>query len=202
MSLFEGIVQRNDEIEDDGKRVENLIRGILAGNIFDLGSAQVCWVSFWASLIVEPPLLVFCYCCYVEAQATLRRTSYVESTKPSWYFFLSNSLKIVTFILLNKCSFFRIPRNCYMHGLLITLFFSCILKLAEVFAKDGMSFLASCQNLVSRPWVIDDLDAFKSKWTKKSWEKVLFYCCVILLPHTAGCPYTRVCFVHVIHCHV
>ena len=81
-------------------------------------------------------------------------------------------------------------------------FFSCILKLAEVFAKDGMSFLASCQNLVSRPWVIDDLDAFKSKWTKKSWEKVLFYCCVILLPHTAGCPYTRVCFVHVIHCHV
>ncbi|CAL5047589.1 unnamed protein product [Urochloa decumbens] len=85
MSLFEGVVQRNDEIKDDGKRVENLIRGILAGNIFDLGSAQ----------------------------------------------------------------------------------------LAEVFAKDGMSFLASCQNLVSRPWVIDDLDAFKSKWTKKSWEKVI-----------------------------
>jgi hypothetical protein len=46
------------------------------------------------------------------------------------------------------------------------------LKLAEVFAKDGMSFLASCQNLLSRPWVIDDLDAFKNKWTKKSWEKV------------------------------
>jgi hypothetical protein len=105
------------------KKVENLIRGILAGNIFDLGSAQVCWVSFWASLIVEPPLLVFCYCCYVEALATLRRISYVESTKPSWYFFLSSPLKIVTFILLNKCSFFCIPRNCYMHGLLITLFF-------------------------------------------------------------------------------
>jgi len=87
MSLFEGVVQRNDEIEDDGKRVENLIRGILAGNIFDLGSAQ----------------------------------------------------------------------------------------LAEVFAKDGMSFLASCQNLVSRPWVIDDLDAFKSKWTKKSWEKAVIF---------------------------
>ncbi|XP_020399257.1 pantothenate kinase 4 isoform X1 [Zea mays] len=84
MSLFEGVIKRNDEIEDDGKRIENLVRGILAGNIFDLGSAQ----------------------------------------------------------------------------------------LAEVFAKDGMSFLASCQNLVSRPWVIDDLDAFKSKWTKKSWEKV------------------------------
>jgi hypothetical protein len=53
-----------------------------------------------------------------------------------------------------------------------------ILKLAEVFAKDGMSFLASCQNLLSRPWVIDDLDAFKNKWTKKSWEKVNF---IILL---------------------
>ncbi|KAG2618966.1 hypothetical protein PVAP13_3NG140715 [Panicum virgatum] len=69
------------------KKVENLIRGILAGNIFDLGSAQ----------------------------------------------------------------------------------------LAEVFAKDGMSFLASCQNLVSRPWVIDDLDAFKSKWAKKSWEKAAIF---------------------------
>jgi hypothetical protein len=41
MSLFEGVVQRNDEIEDNEKRAENLIRGILAGNIFDLGSAQV-----------------------------------------------------------------------------------------------------------------------------------------------------------------
>jgi hypothetical protein len=52
------------------------------------------------------------------------------------------------------------------------------LKLVEVFAKDGMSFLASFQNLLSRPWVIDDLDAFKDKWTKKSWEKVnlLFHC--------------------------
>lgn len=87
MSLFEGVVQRNDEIEDGEKRAENLIRGILAGNIFDLGSAQ----------------------------------------------------------------------------------------LAEVFAKDGMSFLASCQNLLSRPWVIDDLDAFKSKWTKKSWEKAVIF---------------------------
>lgn len=55
------------------------------------------------------------------------------------------------------------------------------LKLAEVFAKDGMSFLASCQNLVSRPWVIDDLDAFKHKWTKKSWEKVIYCFTVILL---------------------
>lgn len=87
MSLFEGVVQRNDEIEDNEKRAENLIRGILAGNIFDLGSAQ----------------------------------------------------------------------------------------LAEVFAKDGMSFLASCQNLLSRPWVIDDLDVFKNKWTKKSWEKAVIF---------------------------
>ncbi|URE41794.1 AT hook motif domain containing protein, partial [Musa troglodytarum] len=84
ISLFEGVVRLNDAIEDDSKRVENLIRGILAGNIFDLGSAQ----------------------------------------------------------------------------------------LAEVFAKDGMSFLASCQNLVSRPWVIDDLDDFKMKWTTKTWKKL------------------------------
>jgi len=56
MSLFEGVVKRNDEIEDDGKRVENLIRGILAGNIFDLGSAQV------SMLICMSFLLVFtCY---------------------------------------------------------------------------------------------------------------------------------------------
>lgn len=46
-----------------------------------------------------------------------------------------------------------------------------VLKLAEVFSKDGMSFLASCQNLVPRPWVIDDLDAFKAKWGKKTWKK-------------------------------
>ncbi|KAK1632607.1 hypothetical protein QYE76_006922 [Lolium multiflorum] len=87
MSLFEGVVRRNDEIEDNEKRAENLIRGILAGNIFDLGSAQ----------------------------------------------------------------------------------------LVEVFAKDGMSFLASFQNLLSRPWVIDDLDTFKDKWTKQSWEKAVIF---------------------------
>lgn len=87
ISLFEGVVRLNDDIEDEGKRVENLIRGILAGNIFDLGSAQ----------------------------------------------------------------------------------------LAEVFARDGMSFLASCQNLVARPWVIDDLDNYKVKWTKKSWKKAVIF---------------------------
>lgn len=48
------------------------------------------------------------------------------------------------------------------------------MKLAEVFARDGMSFLASCQNLLSRPWVVDDLDDFKLKWSKKSWKKASF----------------------------
>ena len=42
MSLFEKVVYLNDDIEDEAKRVENLVRGIFAGNIFDLGSAQVC----------------------------------------------------------------------------------------------------------------------------------------------------------------
>lgn len=41
MTLFEGVVKLNDAIEDDTKRTENLVRGILAGNIFDLGSAKV-----------------------------------------------------------------------------------------------------------------------------------------------------------------
>ncbi|KAL3581094.1 hypothetical protein D5086_018929 [Populus alba] len=87
ISLFKDVVQLNDAIEDEPKRLENLVRGIFAGNIFDLGSAE----------------------------------------------------------------------------------------LAEVFSKDGMSFLASCQNLVPRPWVIDDLDAFKVKWSKKSWKKVVIF---------------------------
>lgn len=51
------------------------------------------------------------------------------------------------------------------------LLLSLFLKLAELFSKDGMSFLASCQNLVPRPWVIDDLDAFIFKSSKKSWKK-------------------------------
>jgi hypothetical protein len=63
MLLFEGVVKRNDEIEDDGKRVENLIRGILAGNIFDLGSAQVSMLTcmsfvglhlLWNHCLCEP----------------------------------------------------------------------------------------------------------------------------------------------------
>ncbi|KAK6241448.1 Damage-control phosphatase ARMT1-like [Theobroma cacao] len=70
ISLFPEVVCLNDNIEDGGKRLENLVRGIFAGNIFDLGSAQ----------------------------------------------------------------------------------------LAEVFSRDGMSFLASCQNLVPRPWAVIFVD--------------------------------------------
>ncbi|GAV81817.1 DUF89 domain-containing protein [Cephalotus follicularis] len=87
ISLFENVVRLNDDIEDEGKRLENLVKGMFAGNIFDLGSAQ----------------------------------------------------------------------------------------LAEVFSKDGMSFLASCQNLVPRPWVIDDLDMFKVRWSKKTWKKAVIF---------------------------
>lgn len=76
MSLFDGVVQRNDEIEDGGKRVENLIRGILAGNIFDLGSAQVCIINcmifFLAFTCYDLLLVVSCHYRYVDAQATLR----------------------------------------------------------------------------------------------------------------------------------
>ncbi|XP_041012571.1 damage-control phosphatase At2g17340-like isoform X1 [Juglans microcarpa x Juglans regia] len=87
ISLFAKVIHLSDAIEDEGKRLENLVRGIFAGNIFDLGSAQ----------------------------------------------------------------------------------------LAEVFSKDGMSFLASYQNLVPRPWVIDDLDIFKLKWSKKPWKKAIIF---------------------------
>ncbi|XP_031479164.1 damage-control phosphatase At2g17340-like [Nymphaea colorata] len=87
IALFEDVVRLNDAIEDEGKRVESLIRGIFAGNIFDLGSAQ----------------------------------------------------------------------------------------LAEMFARDGMSFMATCESLVPRPWVIDDLDIFKHKWSRKSWKKAVIF---------------------------
>ncbi|CAI0471301.1 unnamed protein product [Linum tenue] len=86
ISLFKEVIRLNDSFEEGPKRLENLARGIFAGNIFDLGSAQ----------------------------------------------------------------------------------------LAEVFSRDGMSFLASCQNLVPRPWVVDDLDSFKVRWSKKSWKKASF----------------------------
>ncbi|CAM8981378.1 unnamed protein product [Rhodiola kirilowii] len=87
ISLFPDVICLNDEIVDSVQRLENLVRGIFAGNIFDLGSA----------------------------------------------------------------------------------------KLAEVFSENGMSFLASCQNILPRPWVIDDLDTFKLRWTKKSWKKAVIF---------------------------
>ncbi|KAJ7980167.1 Pantothenate kinase [Quillaja saponaria] len=87
ISLFSDVIRLNDAIEDEGKRLENLVRGIFAGNIFDLGSAQ----------------------------------------------------------------------------------------LAAVFSRDGMSFLATCENLVPRPWVIDDLDTFKLKWSKRSWKRAVIF---------------------------
>ncbi|KAL9244911.1 hypothetical protein vseg_018625 [Gypsophila vaccaria] len=87
ISLFPSVIAVSDAIEDSRDRLETLVRGIFAGNQFDLGSAQ----------------------------------------------------------------------------------------LAEVFSKDGLSFLTSCQNLVPRPWVIDDLDTFKLKWAKKSWNKAVIF---------------------------
>lgn len=45
ITLFEDVVRLNDAIEDEGKRLENLVRGIFAGNIFDLGSAQVGYTA-------------------------------------------------------------------------------------------------------------------------------------------------------------
>ncbi|XP_004495428.1 damage-control phosphatase At2g17340-like [Cicer arietinum] len=87
ITLFENVVQLNDAIKDEGKRLENLVRGIFAGNIFDLGSPQ----------------------------------------------------------------------------------------LAEAFSRDGMSFSVTCENILPRPWIIDDLDTFKMRWSKKSWKKVVIF---------------------------
>ncbi|KAJ6365618.1 hypothetical protein OIU76_030403 [Salix suchowensis] len=44
ISLFKNVVQLNDAIEDEAKRLENLVKGIFAGNIFDLGSAELAEV--------------------------------------------------------------------------------------------------------------------------------------------------------------
>ncbi|XP_057735594.1 damage-control phosphatase At2g17340-like isoform X1 [Arachis stenosperma] len=41
ISLFENVVRLNDAIEDEGERLENLVRGIFAGNVFDLGSIEL-----------------------------------------------------------------------------------------------------------------------------------------------------------------
>ena len=53
ISLFADVVLLNDAIEDGGKRVENLVRGIFAGNIFDLGSAQVSSLLSESSTILD-----------------------------------------------------------------------------------------------------------------------------------------------------
>ncbi|KAG5394262.1 hypothetical protein IGI04_024225 [Brassica rapa subsp. trilocularis] len=87
ISLFPEVVSLSDAIEDEGERLQNLVRGMFAGNIFDLGSAQ----------------------------------------------------------------------------------------LAEVFSRDGLSFLATSQNLVPKPWVIDDLDSFQSNWFKNHWKKAVIF---------------------------
>ncbi|KAM1006139.1 hypothetical protein ACFX14_002989 [Malus domestica] len=44
ISLFENVVDLSDAIKDEVKWVKNLIRGIVAGNIFDLGYAQLAEV--------------------------------------------------------------------------------------------------------------------------------------------------------------
>ncbi|EOA32299.1 hypothetical protein CARUB_v10015561mg [Capsella rubella] len=41
ISLFPEVVSLSDAIEDEVERLENLVRGIFAGNIFDLGSVQL-----------------------------------------------------------------------------------------------------------------------------------------------------------------
>ncbi|MED6189731.1 hypothetical protein PIB30_098831 [Stylosanthes scabra] len=41
ISLFESVVCLSDSIEDEGERLENLVRGIFAGNVFDLGSIEL-----------------------------------------------------------------------------------------------------------------------------------------------------------------
>ncbi|KAL2325201.1 hypothetical protein Fmac_024259 [Flemingia macrophylla] len=56
-----------------------------------------------------------------------------------------------------------------------------MLKLAEAFSRDGVSFSSTYQNLVPQPWVIDDLDTFKINWSKKSWKKARLVSLSILL---------------------
>ncbi|KAM2205606.1 hypothetical protein ACFX1S_025079 [Malus domestica] len=53
ISLFENVVDLSDAIEDEVKWVENLIRGIVAGNIFDLGYAQLAEVLSKKDVVVE-----------------------------------------------------------------------------------------------------------------------------------------------------
>ncbi|KAL3843307.1 hypothetical protein ACJIZ3_000710 [Penstemon smallii] len=142
LSLFQEVVSLNDAIEDEAKRAENLIRGIFAGNIFDLGSAQsnssLLEKKFLGLLLLQRPRVI----------------SGDDHLQPGFNKIFLNRIIGMYFINYRRSSF---------------------TSLAELFAKDGMSFQASCQNLVPRPWVIDDLDKFISKWGRKSWKKVVIF---------------------------
>lgn len=87
IGLLNDVINLADSIENSGERLEHLLKGVFAGNIFDLGVAQ----------------------------------------------------------------------------------------LAELFASSGMSFLRSYEKLLSRPWVIDDLEQFKLRWLRKSWKKAVIF---------------------------
>lgn len=87
LALLEGVVAIADKIEDQGERIEHLVKGVFAGNIFDLGSAE----------------------------------------------------------------------------------------LAERYDAKGCSYKESVTQLLPRPWVVDDLDAFKAKWLRKPWQKAVIF---------------------------
>ncbi|KAI3753016.1 hypothetical protein L2E82_25060 [Cichorium intybus] len=48
-------------------------------------------------------------------------------------------------------------------------------QLANLFSKDGMSFLVNCQNIVYRSYAIDNLDTLIPKWGKKPWKKAVIF---------------------------
>ncbi|CAM6104325.1 unnamed protein product [Calypogeia fissa] len=87
LALLEGVVATADKIQDQGQRIEHLIKGVFAGNIFDLGSNE----------------------------------------------------------------------------------------LAERYETSGCSFQGSVDQLLPRPWIIDDLDKFKDKWLRKPWKKAVIF---------------------------
>ncbi|KAK4401304.1 Damage-control phosphatase [Sesamum angolense] len=120
ISLFQDVVRLNDAIDDEAKRVENLIRGSLPATYLIL--AQLRYVILLAGCVQLELMLLGLLSSIISA------SSYED-----------------------------------------------MLEELELFAKDGMSFQASCQNLVPRPWVIDDLDNFISKWGRKSWKKAIIF---------------------------
>ena len=52
--------------------------------------------------------------------------------------------------------------------------FAIILQTVNMFEKEGVNFETVFERLLPRPWVIDDLDQFKSAFIKKTWKKVDF----------------------------